>query len=485
MPTFKLCSESVIDFCMVKYPNVWKYKGSALIPRCLLTFNLGTIPPNATDLRIVFSYFVEKSYRPGNTVYCYALVNKIPGDNYSYYLTQPRDLFYLGPGSDAILIDQFDSSFQGYRTVRLHDYPPIINYILTYKSLTFFWISSPLTNPSVRISSPLSPISSRRPNLQISYTGTPVPAQLVVYDDNIKFTPYTPMPGNQILAEITVLNNGAIAASNVDVELWDGSPFNGGNLLGTQIISEIPPGGKGIARFTWLGYHFECRRRIYAVVGRNFTFPEISNRTHIASRVLWVRNNFRIFTIDFENIERGEWKDGDENLISHQFSPPEEYEPHPPQNPSFVGIRLTNDDNHTVGGTRCFEFFFNGTHDNGSKWIWRAIPLDIPSGQMKEIIISLWAKHKEGSQMFGGNKVLAFCDNYIPEADEDFVIIGSIDSPHPNEWNNYSYTKQITGPFKGEIYIGVGIRVVNTEPTEIREYIDDIAIQINDVISPT
>jgi len=485
MPTLKLCSENVIDFCSVKYPTVWKYKGSALVPRCLLTFNLQSIPPDATDLRIIFNYFVEKSYQPGNTVYCYALVNKIPGDNYSYYLTEPKDLFTFGPGIDAILIDEFDSSFQGIRTIRLHDYPSIINYILTYKTLTFLWISSFITSPSVRISSPLSPISARSPSLQISYTGTPLPAQLVVYNDNIKFTPQNPMPGNQISAEVTVLNNGATTASNVDVELWDGSPFNGGNLLGTQIIPEIPPGGKGVARFTWLGYPLECRRRIYAVVGRNFMFPEISNRTHIASRVLWIRNNFGVFTIDFEATEKGEWRDGDENLISYQFAPPHEYEPHPPQNPSFIGIRLTNDDNHTPGGTRCLEFFFNGTHDSGSKWIWRPIPLDIPSGQAKEIKISLWAKHKEGNQMFGGNKVLVFCDNYIPEVDEDFVRVGSIDSPHPGEWNNYSYTKQIEGPFKGEVYIGVGIRVVNTEPTEIREYIDDIVIQITDIVLPT
>jgi len=131
VPTFKLESESIVDFCIVKYLGSWKYKSSAITPRGLLTFNFGAIPSGATDLRIIFNYFVERSYQSGNTVYCYALVNKIPGDNYSYYTTQPRDIFYFGPGTGAVLIDQFDSSFQAARSVLLHNYTTMISYTLT------------------------------------------------------------------------------------------------------------------------------------------------------------------------------------------------------------------------------------------------------------------------------------------------------------------------------------------------------------------
>jgi hypothetical protein len=130
---------------------------------------------------------------------------------------------------------------------------------------------------------------------------------------------------------------------------------------------------------------------------------------------------------------------------------------------------------------KCLEFFLNGAHDCGSKWIWRAVPVDIPAGVTKEIQISLWAKHKEGSQMQGGSAVLGFCDIYIPEVEYDFSVIGEI-SGSPR-WYNYLYSAQITGVFKGEIYVGVGIRVRSTSD-EMREFVDDIEIRIGDVNQP-
>lgn len=187
------------------------------------------------------------------------------------------------------------------------------------------------------------------------------------------------------------------------------------------------------------------------------------------------------YAADFEGLERNEWMDKDDNLLSMQFQPIDEYQPHPPQISSFTGITSTDEDNHTPDGFKCLEFFLNGAHDCGSKWICRAIPVDIPAGDTKEIQISLWAKHKEGSQMQGGSAVLAFCDKYIPEVEFDFSVIGEI-SGSPR-WQNYSYSKQISGVFKGEIYVGIGIRVRSTSD-EMREFIDDIEIRIVDANQP-
>ncbi len=480
-PTFKIESEWVVDFCRVLEASKCKYKDTALIPNALLTFAFPHIPLGLIEPQITFNYFVEKSYSADITIRCYALANKIPGDNYAFFETLPRDIFYFGPGENAVLIDEFESSFVGSRGIQLNNYPSIIAYILQYKTLTLFWTSTQIGDPSVRIASPQSPISNHRPSMIISYTGDPLPAQLVVHNGDIKFSPFNPLPGNLISAEVVIYNYGATDASEVDVELWDGSPFNSGHLIGTQIIHNIPAGGAGMATFDWLGYGSPCRHTIYAVAGRNFTAPEILNRYHIAYRELLVRNDFSLFTTNFEGMERNEWMEKDDNLLSIQFQPLEEYEPHPPQIPSFTGITLTDEDNHTPEGQKCLEFFLNGAHDCGSKWIWRTIPVDIPPNVSKEIQISLWAKHKKGSQMQGGSAVLAFCDRYIPEVESDFSIIGEI-SGGPR-WHHYFHATQITGEFKGEIYVGVGIRVRSTSD-EMREFLDDIEIRIVEINQP-
>lgn len=292
MPILKLESESVLDFCRVLEASKCKYKDTALVPNSLLTFSFPYIPLGLIEPQITFNYFVEKTYSADKIIRCYALVNKIPGDNYAFLETLLRDIFLFGPGENAVLIDEFESSFGGSRSIQLNIYPSIIAYFQQYRTLTLFWTSTQTGDPSVRIASPHSPIFNHRPHMIISYTGDPLPAQLVIHNDDIKFSPFNPLPGNMISAEVVVHNHGSSDASEVDVELWDGSPFDGGNLIGTQIIHNISAGGSGTATFDWLGYGSPCRHTIYAVVGRNFAAPEISNRSHIAFRTLLVRNDF-------------------------------------------------------------------------------------------------------------------------------------------------------------------------------------------------
>ncbi len=86
----------------------------------------------------------------------------------------------------------------------------------------------------------------------VPLTVAPPPApNLVVSENNVRFTPVAPSDGQVVTITVTVLNEGQRNASRVEVQVMDttnGTPVPIGDV---QVIGGIPAGGTGIAQVTY------------------------------------------------------------------------------------------------------------------------------------------------------------------------------------------------------------------------------------------
>lgn len=125
-------------------------------------------------------------------------------------------------------------------------------------------------------------------------------ANLVINAANINFSPAAPVEGDQVTILATVLNNGAVDATNVVVQFLDannggGLPIGGGDQ-GTQTIPLIPAGGSGLAQVTFDSTDKAGDRSIQVLVDPNNAIQETDETDNQA------RDGLRILQSDLPNL---------------------------------------------------------------------------------------------------------------------------------------------------------------------------------------
>jgi subtilase family serine protease len=104
-----------------------------------------------------------------------------------------------------------------------------------------------------------------------SLTVEPQPAaNLVVYADNIGFTPDPYLPGDPVTIYATVLNWGGVVAEDVAVQFMDVTETSSRVPIGEpQVIQTIPPGGSGSVQITYETSDLLTDRQIEVIVDPN------------------------------------------------------------------------------------------------------------------------------------------------------------------------------------------------------------------------
>jgi subtilase family serine protease len=120
-------------------------------------------------------------------------------------------------------------------------------------------------------------------------TVAPPPApNLVVDEDNIRFSPLTPSDGQVVTITVTVLNDGQRNANRVEVQLYDntnGTPVPIGDI---QIIGGISAGSSGMAQVPYDTTGKEGERTIQVVVDPANLIAETNEEDNQAEATLTV-----------------------------------------------------------------------------------------------------------------------------------------------------------------------------------------------------
>lgn len=467
MPRLILDKADCLDWVRVHSIMRYKSKDTALVPRSLLKFSLEDVPAGITLQNAFLNFFVEKSYTPGGLVQVFAIRKDLADDNWNFYDTLSRDLYHwLVPLLNPI--GQYPSDETGWKNIEIPR--DILTEGLQKGTLSFKFQEEAAGNPLSRIASPLSFDTALAPYIEIDYTGSDTLPDLAIYRFDIQFSTFWPTPGDIITLTATIHNNGTTGTSGLEVRFYDGSPFDGGTLIGTVYTGDIPGGG-GTAQVSidWPTPDTEGRHNIYVWVDPQGLIPELHKTNNLAFRTLYIRNDYTLYQNSFEGTDH-EWILDVDNLIIVADAVGEG--PHIAQHPMLVGGHPSCEDAHT--GTYCMRLVFDATHDDGTIWIVRPVPLVIPKGGSKTMRVDFYVR-RSAPQVF---QVIAAIDTSIPEIEQDFTVIGdSLET-----WQLYTYQRTFNAgpvPFNKEIFVAVGINITQTAAIDTIHYLDDITIQIS------
>jgi uncharacterized repeat protein (TIGR01451 family) len=109
---------------------------------------------------------------------------------------------------------------------------------------------------------------------------------LAVGVDNFDVSPAEPQSGDPVQGLVTVRNAGTLAATNVQVEVFDGEPGSGGTPVFAGRIASIPAGGNRSVSFTWSAAG--GLRKLVAVVDRSAEILEQIEDNNRAEREIAV-----------------------------------------------------------------------------------------------------------------------------------------------------------------------------------------------------
>lgn len=112
---------------------------------------------------------------------------------------------------------------------------------------------------------------------------------LTVGAKDIALSPMQPASGGTAQVQVTVHNVGGVAASNVDVEVWDGDPKAGGRIIGTGTAAGplAVRGGSATVSVPWTAYP-DGEHHIYAIVNPKHAIAESGYDNNEAHRSLLV-----------------------------------------------------------------------------------------------------------------------------------------------------------------------------------------------------
>jgi len=471
MPTLIMDRADVLDWVRAKEQGNWfKAKDTALVPRSLVKFSLKDVPSGITNPTPTLKFNIEKSYEAGHQMGVYIVRKSNGDDNWKFEETLTRDLYKWPVTDPTDRIGVYDSGDTGLKSFAIPPVP-LWNEAIAKGTLTVKWQEViPAGSKSSRIASPISLNSGLAPYIQLSYTGSNTTPDLAIYRSDIKFSTIWPTPGSQITITATVRNNGTQSTSNVLVEFWDGSPYDGGTLIGSQTTGTIPGGGGtasvSVAYTTSLGRHI-----IYVRVDPTGSITELHRTNNFAFRSLWVLNNYTSYPTDFDANRPEEWVVDSDIILRATTS---DVLPHPPQHASMVGGHPSSEAAH--GGILSQKLIYEGSHDDGSIWIVRPIPLAIPKNSSKTVRVDFWAK--KAPSAWPNNTIIAAIDSTLPEVEEDFTML---DPPSSETWQSYSHSRVFTSgavPLNMEVFVAVGFHNTETENLDLAHYLDDILITV-------
>ena len=122
--------------------------------------------------------------------------------------------------------------------------------------------------------------------IQIPQTDLP---DLEITEQNISFTPSTPLTGNEVTVSGTIFNTGDKDAENVKVEFFNRDPRLGGTPLGSvQTIALIPAGGSAIAQTTFSTSNMVGAEQIVLFIDRENAINEVTKTNNAAAKILTV-----------------------------------------------------------------------------------------------------------------------------------------------------------------------------------------------------
>ena len=100
------------------------------------------------------------------------------------------------------------------------------------------------------------------------------PANLSVRSLELSFAPDPGLEGRPVTLAAVVNNSGGEPASNVTVAFYDGNPTEGGGLIGTTVIGELPPATSVTSEFMWSRVPDAGDRFIFVVADPGNVIPE-------------------------------------------------------------------------------------------------------------------------------------------------------------------------------------------------------------------
>ena len=100
------------------------------------------------------------------------------------------------------------------------------------------------------------------------------PANLSIRSLELSFAPDPGLEGAPVTLAAVVNNSGGELASNVMIAFYDGNPGEGGELIGTTVISELAPAASVMAEFVWSPVPDAGDRFIFVVADPDDLIPE-------------------------------------------------------------------------------------------------------------------------------------------------------------------------------------------------------------------
>jgi hypothetical protein len=452
--TIVLDGDDVSDWARALSTYSWKHKDACLYPHALLKFDLSQVPTTGDILAARLDLFVER-VTPGAAI----RFTHVQDDSWSYGWTPP-DALYNWPEGDLIA----GISFQDTTSLSLDVTQHVLEDLMV-GDRTFSLKITGDSYPDIRISSPLAPLWRMRPRLVVDFLPPPVlpPSlpDLAASDGDIRLAPVQPQPGQQVMVRATVRNLGAAAAQNVEVLFYDGPPSVGQAPFGTWIIALLPGGGGSETTYApWTaqrGLH-----EIYIVVDPRNLVAETDEDNNADFRTFFIAD------APAHTASRESFEYPGMSLWHSDFDVPKPADLIGPK--SFY---INQSGGESYDGTKAMELYLDGTSDDGTIWLERAIPVEPWSTVNVAVDFELFRYLPD----IAFQPVVAI-GTIDPEVERDFTVLP--EGPHTGWWL-HSYERTFaTGPYD-MIHVAVGLTVTWETPGTF--YLDLVQTRVTDPAS--
>ncbi len=452
--TMVLDGDDVTDWVRVFSTSSWKHKDSCLYPNALLKFDLAGVGPIVELIDARLHLFIERP-EPGNSIGLWHVTD----DTWHYGLTEP-DTLWNWPLAEAIgAVSPNDTmSFSMDVTDVLRE-----ELVAGDEEFSVKITTAGIPYPDIRIASPQAPIQRMRPRIVIVYQGPlglpPIP-DLAVSTADIRFCPMRPVPGQPVMIQARVRNNGPGDAWNVPVAFWDGPP-GAGEPIGTVIVPHLASGGgSSPAEITWTS--LRGLREMHVQVDPEGVIDETDEENNADFRPFLVSDP-EAYVQSVESFEYG----GLQSWYT-DFDVPKQH-----MYPGPKGFIITRSVAESYHGDHAMELFLDGTADDGTLWVERALPVE--PNCLVEVTVGFEFFRYAPDDM-GNFPPVAAISLLDPEVERDFDVIPGL---YPGGWTYHTFQKTLfTGPYD-MLHIGVGYTVV--WESQVTQLIDLVQTQINDM----
>ncbi len=453
--TLVLDGDDVTDWAHVRDSQAWKQHDACLVPDALLKFDLGDIGVVQQILGARLDLYAERAGANDGIQLWH-----VQDDSWSYGLTS-SDALWSWPTWHSIGTVALNDSgaFSVDVTAHVLEEHQAANRTLSLKITTAAGLGA-------RLGSPLAPLQRMRPRLVVEFvpvpTFAPLPPDLAVSTQDVRFTPMRPAPGQAVTLRADVRNLGPAPASNVGVAFWDGAPGSG-TLIGNVTLPAIGPGGgSATAAVSWNAVRGLREIHVVADPGGTILESDESNNQDFRSFLVTDPAGYVQHVESFEHPGLRGWD------TDFEF----------PRQPVGFGPRsfyLNRSGAEAYHGHHALEMFLDGTGDDGTLWIERAFPVEPNSTVEVQLAFEFF---RYGPDL--AFTPVAYAGVLDPEVEGDFQWVGG--QPQAG-WELITRAWTIsTGPFD-QVFVAAGITIgwetpgtfyldlvrtqVTTQPTEV------------------